>query len=265
MKFIGYDFVNIAMPQTLTYLPPGWQDALSFQIARRGTGPVGQQLLTGPASRLRPLMFEPLAVGNLPRLTVSSVVDSLMAEPNVGASTPSSNATDLPSIWSQRPQVLDYHEMADVMCAGFMIATFSYETQTGAGTVFQHQDSAVGTAVNLAKRKVGQIKVTMLHTNSTADKDNHDQAHTEMCLAKQLDAFLTLLETHAASAKRASGNNFVKDFKLANLAVAADIRWDHRQGNVTVACQGCVGVMNSVTNAWTGKLKSIVLTPSKAA
>ena len=269
MKFLGYDFPDINLPVNLTYQPPGWTDSLTFQINRRAAQ-VGAQIATTPGSRIRPLLFEPLAVGNLPRLNCSGVVDSLVAHPKALAATDKGDATSLPEIWSQRPQVLDDHSMGGVMCAGFMIATFSYEEDQPPGspkpTLFRHQDSAVATAINLAKKKVDNIKVTMVHDNSPKPTMNLDQAHTEMNLAKQLDAFLTLLETHAATGKRqASAISFVKDFKLKNLVVAASIRWDHRQNNVVSACNACTGVMDEVENTWGPKLKSITLTPSKAA
>lgn len=264
MKFLGYDFPTIAMPFNLSYSPPGWQDQLTFQVSRRGATPPNPLIAASPASRIRPLMFEPLPIGNLPRLTCASVVDALLANP--GAAGPGANATDLPTIWSQRPQVLDQHGMDNVMCAGFMIATFSYEDSVGGKSVHRHQDSVVGTAINLAKRKVGQLKVTMLHDNSTKPADNNDQAHTEMCLAMQLDAFLTFLETNAETGKRAkSAHEFVKDFKMDKLVIEADIRWDHRQNNVTIACGACQGTMDAVETKWADKVKSISLTPSKAA
>ncbi len=267
MKFVGFDFTTIQLPARLNYTPPGWNDSLSFTVSRRDAPTPDQaRLLVGSASRLRPLLFEPAATGGLPVLSASTVVDSLMAVPNAGAASPTADATDLPAIWSQRPRVLDYHEMGPVMCAGFMIVTFAYNLVNRGVTTFAHQDSAVGTAINLAKRKVDNVKVTMLHSNSTVRNENLDQAHTEMCLAKQLDAFLTLLEAHAAHARRRAGAYaYVTDFSLANLAVTADIRWDHNAQNVTVACGGCTGAMTAVEQAWAGKLRSIALIASKAA
>lgn len=196
MKFLGYNFPNINLPQLLSYQPAGWQDSLSFQVTRKAA-PNGQQIATAPGSRIRPLLFEPTAMGNLPRLNCATVV---------------------------------------------------------------------GTAINLAKKKVGNLKQTMVHSSESGNKLNLDQAHTEMNLAMQLDAFLTLLEAHAATARRqAAANRFVTDFDLENVFVEADIRWVHRQSNVVSACNACQGVIANVENTWGPKLKSININPSKNA
>lgn len=263
MRFLGFDFVSIHAPANIRYTPPGWNDQITAVVRRSaaqartqlpGAGGAGQRQLT-------PIEIQP-QMGPLPNLACSEVINSLV-DAAAGSTTPVkafSKATDLPTILSQRADVLDYAGMKQVMCAGFMLATFQYDfSDTNAA-----QDIVVGTAYNLAKTIDGKkVKHTALHSKNV----NDDQVHTEQLLCKELDGFLALLRANAAQAVVVNAHDrkaFADSkFDLKNVSLNVKIVFEHVQNNVKSDCAACSKTIEETLKVWESQCKAMTITVAK--
>jgi len=275
LKFLGFDFKSLDTPYDLSYTPQGWSDRLTVSVAR-STAQARTKLLRsdGPAvKQLTPMALESRTT--LPAsLPSSQVITSLVSE--AGDVPKTTSATQLPEVLSQRAHVLDYGGMGNAMCAGFMIATFNYDfasapvTPTGGTPDYEGikrtsaQDVVVGTAFNLAKKKLGNgTKETVLHTK----QENLDQVHTEQLLCGQIDAFMGLLSGSAARAEVINVHErweYKKDgFDLKKITVKVKIVFEHTDKNVGVDCPACSKTIKETSDKWSPKCKGFTIAVSK--
>ena len=286
MKFVGFDFNQLTPPFQITFQPSGWQDSLTASVAR-STAQARTRLLPPDKPGVKPLT--PIALtwnpgASLPSLPASQVINSLVtaAGPSI---TKTTTATQLPQVLSQRAQVLSYHGMDEVMCAGFMIASFEYQfTDTPTTPPVQasdfeaikqasSQDVVVATAYNLAKRKHAQTKLTMVHNKSKKKDENLDQVHTEQLLCAQLDAFLDTLKANARQCGIVNVHGrwaFKKEvdqkgFDFGKLSINTRIVFEHVDGNVRTDCAACSTTIKNLTTKWGGVCKAFDVAVTKGS
>jgi uncharacterized protein YaiI (UPF0178 family) len=279
MRFLGFDFRSVALPATLNYTPKGWSDSLTIQVARSAT-PARTRLVRsdGPAvKQLTPMALES-NLRNLPTLPCSQVISALVtAAAQSGAGViKTTSAAQLPDILSQRAQILESSNMSNVICAGFMIATFQYDfapaptTPPVTAADFDKlkqcaaQDVVVGTAFNLAKKKLGNgIKETVLHNAA----NNLDQVHTEQLLCGQIDAFLELLKNQGNQAVVINVYDRYKfkadGFDMSKITVRLKIVFEHRQNNVRTDCDACASVIKQTIEKWSPRCEAFSVAVAK--
>lgn len=275
MRFLGFDFRKVDLPFGLVYTPAGWNENLVFRVTRSKASVRDWKTASGADKHLRPIAFESTALPAT--LDPTQVVDSLVAEAKKGVSAAAygslTEVAQMPAVLSKRPNVLSYNSMKNVMCAGYMIASFKYEFGNldepseleGYSDKFRFaEDAAVGTAFNLAKTE--KTGITVLHSK----KEGFKQVHTEQLLCGQLGAFLAKLEEAAGNAAviDVSGRHSkFKNEKFDTKKMSVDVRivFEHVQKNVRTDCPACTSTINTTTGAWGPKCKAFSIAVSKNA
>jgi hypothetical protein len=289
MRFVGFDFRDLALPFDIRYTPEGWDTTLTASVLRspaqartrllRSDGPVIKQLT--------PILLRSNFGAQMPVLSGEQVITSLVsAASDAGAgATKTTSAGQLPEVLSHRARVLSYREMENVaICAGFMIVTFQYDfadapaQQPGQTPDYEKikqasaQDALVGTAYNLARRKTGHgAKEPMVHNTSKKNNENLDQVHTEQLLCGQLDAFLGRLKENARAADVVNVHErwqFKKEveqhgFDFRKLTVKAKFVFEHVDKNVVKECDGCAKTIEKTTAKWGPACKGFSIAVTK--
>jgi hypothetical protein len=282
MRIVGFDFRNLNPGFQASFKPDGWTDAIPF-IVRRSTAHARSPLLPDDAPKVKaltPVALEWNPGQSLPNLAVSQVINSLVSAAGGAASVPKkATALQVPEILSQRAHVLSYGGMDGVMCAGFMIATFEYKFANPATANWDAtkkcfaQDVVVATAYNLAKRRHGNTKTTMVHNKSKKAGENEDQVHTEQLLCGQLGAFLDKLHEERRNCEVVNVYDrweFKKDveqkgFDFSKLAVKVKIVFEHVDGNVKTDCAACSATINKLKAKWGPVCRSFEVTVTKGS